>query len=651
MVIGCVRGCGMEYGGEPRPRDGIERITRGSLESPRARTRLVAPQTRRPLSEFPEIECIRRHMPIRLLAAAERRARDVGVTLDRVLVTAGLISEETYLRRLAANLGFVFEPLDGVPRAHCPLDDARLLEAAATGLLPLRMGNELTLVVAPRGATTRRLTSLARSPELRARIRLTTGERLRAFVAAHGAHALGERAAAGLRASMPRFSAATASAGAWRRWACAVSALAAGWILAPDFVGAAVGVGLAGVFVSWAVLRLAAAMAAPMRQAKPVRLADSEVPVYTIIVALYQEAAAAKGLIAALDALDYPPEKLDIKLVLELDDARTWAALESMRLGVPYELVTAPAVGPRTKPKALNAALAFARGRYIAVYDAEDRPEPDQLRHALAAFRAGGDRLACVQARLTIDNTADNWLTRLFTAEYAGLYDVFLPGLARHALPLPLGGSSNHFDAALLRSAGAWDPYNVTEDADLGMRLARLGYRTTVIASTTYEEAPAKIGAWMKQRSRWMKGWMQTWRVHMRSPVRLWHELGAAGFVTFQLAIGGTVVSALVHPLFLALLGWRLAANDLPPDHGAALTALYGGAFISGYVASAALALMGLARRRLLASAWIVLLMPVHWLMLSAAAWHALIRLLRDPHHWDKTEHGLARTSRSQARG
>jgi cellulose synthase/poly-beta-1,6-N-acetylglucosamine synthase-like glycosyltransferase len=339
-----------------------------------------------------------------------------------------------------------------------------------------------------------------------------------------------------------------------------------------------------------------------------------------------------------------------VKFVLERDDVRTRAALAALRLGSRYHLVTAPPTGPRTKPKALNAALAFARGRFVAVYDAEDRPEPDQLRRALAAFRAGGAQLACVQARLTIDNTADSWLTRLFTAEYAGLYDVFLPGLARHWLPLPLGGSSNHFDATALREAGAWDPYNVTEDADLGMRLARLGYRATVIHSTTYEEAPAKLRAWMKQRSRWMKGWLQTWFVHMRNPVRLWRELGPSGFLTFQLVIGGTVLSALVHPIFLALLGAQIAHGAVLAEQAMPFTTLYSGAFVTGYAASATLALMGLARRRLLANAWIVLLMPVHWLLLSAAAWYAVVMLVRAPHRWDKTEHGLARTSRSRER-
>jgi cellulose synthase/poly-beta-1,6-N-acetylglucosamine synthase-like glycosyltransferase len=200
---------------------------------------------------------------------------------------------------------------------------------------------------------------------------------------------------------------------------------------------------------------------------------------------------------------------LDIKFVLEADDHETRRAIDRLRLGTPFETRIAPAGGPRTKPKALNAALPFVRGSFVAVYDAEDRPEPDQLRMALEAFAANGERLACVQAQLTIDNTADSWLTRVFTAEYAGLFDVFLPGLAAWRLPLPLGGSSNHFRRAVLLQIGAWDPYNVTEDADLGMRLARLGYFTGMIRSTTYEEAPARFHPWLRQRTRWFKGWMR----------------------------------------------------------------------------------------------------------------------------------------------
>jgi cellulose synthase/poly-beta-1,6-N-acetylglucosamine synthase-like glycosyltransferase len=175
-----------------------------------------------------------------------------------------------------------------------------------------------------------------------------------------------------------------------------------------------------------------------------------------------------------------------VKFVLEADDPATHRALRDLNLGPPFEIIVAPAIGPRTKPKALNVALPFARGAYTVVYDAEDKPESDQLRRALQAFHKGGHRLACVQASLTIDNTADNWLAGMFTANYAGQFDVFLRGLAALRLPFPLGGSSNHFRTGVLRKAGGWDSYNVTEDADLGIRLYRLGYRAAAIPSTTY---------------------------------------------------------------------------------------------------------------------------------------------------------------------
>jgi cellulose synthase/poly-beta-1,6-N-acetylglucosamine synthase-like glycosyltransferase len=347
---------------------------------------------------------------------------------------------------------------------------------------------------------------------------------------------------------------------------------------------------------------------------------------------------------------NYPKEKLDIKLVLEADDRETRARLEAMQLGAPFELIIAPAVAPRTKPKALNAALPSARGTFVVVYDAEDRPEPDQLRRALDVFSTGNHRLACAQARLTIDNTADSWLARLFTAEYAGLFDVFLPSLAAWKMPLPLGGSSNHFRTDILRRIGAWDPYNVTEDADLGMRLARFGYRTTVISSTTYEEAPARLRPWLRQRTRWFKGWIQTWLVHMRAPRKLLRELGLRGFVVFQLLAGGSVLAALVHPLFLIELLWEIASAQT--NAAAALTASpHAGMLLIGYFASGVLALIGLARRRLLKCAWALMLMPLYWLLLSIAAWRALDQLVRDPYRWEKTEHGLARNSRLIADG
>ena len=318
-----------------------------------------------------------------------------------------------------------------------------------------------------------------------------------------------------------------------------------------------------------------------------------------------------------------------------------------MRLGPPFEVITAPQAGPRTKPKALNAALPFAQGSFTVVYDAEDRPERDQLHRALNMFVADAN-LACVQARLTIDNTADSWLARFFTAEYAGQFDVFLPGLAALRMPLPLGGSSNHFRTAVLRRIGGWDPYNVTEDADLGMRLSRFSYRSIVIASTTYEEAPARFMPWLRQRTRWFKGWMQTWLVHMRAPRALLTDLGLPGFLTFQLVVGGNVLAALVYPVFLVGALVELAVETPKGEDWvtALLTGLHGTALAMGFLAAGFVGWLGLVRRGLAGSAWVLVLIPLHWLLLSFAAWRALYQLLRDPYRWEKTEHGLARTSR-----
>jgi glycosyltransferase XagB len=600
-----------------------------------------------PLKACPELDCVRHRIPVAVLAAAERRAREIGLGADRVLVAAGILTEEDYLRALAASAGLPFETLDWVPRSDCPLDDARLVEAATAGLLPLRTPAGLALVVAPRAMAARRIWQMVgRSEELPQRIRLTSTARLRDYILRHGATALGVKAAGDLLARRPHLSAAAIRPRTAMVALAAMLAILVGLLATPTVVNVAIGATLAPVFLAWTGLRAIGAVSALAPQAPMERLPADRLPIYTIIVALYREAAAAHGLIAALDALDYPPEKLDVKIVLESDDLTTHAALSAMALRHPYEILVAPNFGPRTKPKALNAALPFARGTYTVVYDAEDRPEPDQLRRAVAAFLAGPDDLACVQARLCIDNTEDSWLTRVFTAEYAGLFDVFLPGLATHHLPLPLGGSSNHFPTVVLRELGAWDPYNLTEDADLGMRLARFGYVTGVIDSTTFEEAPARLGAWMRQRTRWFKGWIQTWLVHVRRPMALWHDLGARGFWTFQLVVGGTVLAALVHPLFFASALRGLLTGPRDDGANALLLALSITTFLAGYLSSAMLAVIGLKRRGLGAQAWSLLLLPVHWALLSLAAWRALYQLVVDPQRWEKTEHGLARTSR-----
>jgi cellulose synthase/poly-beta-1,6-N-acetylglucosamine synthase-like glycosyltransferase len=596
----------------------------------------------------PELDCVRGKLDADTANALARRAMAIGLGADRVLIASGIMDEESYVCAFARSLALPFESLgENITRVQCPLSDDELIGACAAGLLPLRIQGELTFVVAPRGTTARRMAfQRGPDPRLPGRIRLTTAARLDQFVLRHAAQTLGERAANKLRNEMPDL-----SAGPAQRWRTLIPA----FVVAPFVIGAFIAepgpitlgcqIVLALIFLGWVLLRIAGALIHPRSNSRHARVPDTDLPIYTIMVALYREVAAVDGLVAALNAIDYPMEKLDIKLIVEPDDAETREALDRLNLAPPFDVVVAPRNQPRTKPKALNAALPLARGTFTVIFDAEDRPEPAQLRSALGMFQRGGDRLACVQATLAIDNVATNWITAMFAAEYAGLFDVFLPALSALRMPLPLGGSSNHFRTETLRAVGAWDPYNVTEDADLGLRLARFGYRSTVMKSTTYEEAPARVVAWVKQRTRWFKGWMQTWLVHMRHPLQFRREVGTAAFVLVQLMVGGNVLAALVHPLLLLWVASGLLRQG--PIWGiTGEGALFAVAIVAGYCASALLCLVGMARRGLLAHVAVLMWIPVHWLLLSLAAWRALYQLARDPYRWEKTDHVLARTAR-----
>jgi cellulose synthase/poly-beta-1,6-N-acetylglucosamine synthase-like glycosyltransferase len=365
--------------------------------------------------------------------------------------------------------------------------------------------------------------------------------------------------------------------------------------------------------------------------------APSEFPLYTILCPLYREANVVGDLAEALSRLDYPSHRLDIKLLVEEDDPETVAAALSAGAGARHvEVLIIPARAPRTKPKALNVGLLHAQGEFVAVYDAEDRPHPQQLRAALAAFEDGGHRLACVQAPLSIDNADASWIARQFAAEYAIQFREILPLLARLGLPLPLGGSSNHFRTEILRAAGGWDPFNVTEDADLGYRLGRDRFQTGVIGPPTYEEAPVTFGAWLSQRSRWIKGHLQTWLVLMRDPFQVARELGFWGFASMQLMLAGGLVAAFVHgPLAFIVLTAMLSPYDLLPPADFILA-------LCGYCVAmfAALTASGLSGN--LSHARAALTMPFYWPLSTLAALRALGELLIRPHHWSKTAHGVS---------
>jgi len=394
------------------------------------------------------------------------------------------------------------------------------------------------------------------------------------------------------------------------------------------------------LFAAAIVLRLvAAAHLSPALS----RLADPPAcPTYTILCPLYREANVVADLIAALDQLDYPRDKLDIKLIVEGDDVDTLTAALAVA-GAPHiEVIIVPAAAPRTKPKALNAGLVHAHGDYVVVYDAEDRPHPAQLRAALAAFEDGPANLACVQAPLDIDNAGASWIARQFAAEYAILFREIVPLLARLRLPFPLGGTSNHFRIDALRAVGGWDAYNVTEDADLGYRLARDRYLCGTIGPPTYEEAPVKFNAWLAQRTRWIKGHMQTWLVLMRNPWRTMRELGVRGFLTMQLMLGGGLIAAFAHgPLAFIVLVAALSPYKLLSAADFTLT-------LAGFCVAVFAALTATALSGNLSHLRAALTMPAYWPLATIAACRALFELILRPHHWAKTAHGLSLRRRMQ---
>lgn len=577
-------------------------------------------------------------VPPRDLRWAADEALLLGLPADEVLLRHGIVDEDRFYRALARALGSGFDPAPVLGGAAFP---ASIL----AGLAPLRHGRA-AFVLAPQGAALRRLLAAPRgSPPP---FVLTTPSALRHAVFRLQAPRIAHEAAfdfpqqrpdlsthAG--ASLPQIVAATICAGLGTF--CGT--------LVPSQMGVALAVGAMPLFCGLVGLRaLAPLVPAPLVSDDPPALPEATLPVYTILVALHREGRIAGRLVQALAALDYPLAKLDIKLVIEADDAETREALKALTLPPTMQVIVAPPGSPRTKPRALNVALPLARGDLTVVYDAEDVPEPDQLRRAAASFARQPEAVVCLQARLTIDNTDDCWMTRFFTLEYAALFDVLNPALARWGLPVPLGGTSNHFRTAALRRIGGWDAWNVTEDADLGLRLARFGYRTADLPSSTFEEAPRTLSAWMRQRTRWLKGFMQTSITHSRHPGSLIRELGWRGAAGALGLTGGTVASALVYPV-LTLASLRELGRPWMDDPVALLWQIGSvTVFGLGLLAMLAPALVAIRRRRLWRLLPFVPLLPVYYALVSVAAWRALWELVRSPYRWNKTDHGWATTSR-----
>ena len=365
-------------------------------------------------------------------------------------------------------------------------------------------------------------------------------------------------------------------------------------------------------------------------------------PKYLILLPMYDEGTVLPDLIHSLEQLDYPADRLEIRLLIEEDDEKTRAAAALIDMPKQFVVTLIPVSEPRTKPKACNVGILGAEADFLVIYDAEDRPEADQLKKAVHAFAQVPEKVVCIQAKLGYYNAKQNLLTRCFAAEYATWFGLCLPGLDYLRAPIPLGGTSNHFRFQLLKKIGAWDEYNVTEDCDLGLRLFIAGWQTRILESTTWEQACPKLGAWIRQRSRWVKGYIQTYLVHMRDLFGTHRKLGVWNSFQFHLLIGGSFFTQLINPIYwsltLAWLIWQPKSVEYfypLPILLMGSACLFVGNFIFLYTSCIA------CQRRNLSDLvkYCVVLMPFYWLLMSIGAWKGFLQLITRPSHWEKTPH------------
>lgn len=369
-------------------------------------------------------------------------------------------------------------------------------------------------------------------------------------------------------------------------------------------------------------------------------------PRYTVLCPLYHEAVIVPQFVRAMSLLDYPVEQLEIFLITEEDDLETRSAILSMDLPAHFKVLAVPPGTPRTKPRACNYGLLQASGEYTVIYDAEDIPDPLQLKKAVLAFANHPPEVACIQAKLNYYNPNQNLLTRWFTVEYSLWFDLMLPALQHARAAIPLGGTSNHFRTSVLREVGAWDPFNVTEDCDLGLRLAHYHLQTAILDSTTYEEANSRLKNWLRQRSRWIKGYMQTYLVHMRHPIRYVREGRLRDLFWLQVTVGARVGMLFINPLMWLLLALYLffhssVANAYHILYPRPVLYLSAASLIFGNFFFLYTYLVGCIRRKQYSLMKWTFLIPLYWLLMSVAAVIGLVQLIFKPHYWEKTQHGF----------
>jgi len=579
-------------------------------------------------------------------------SRQWGTPLGSVLQSQGFVRSFDFHRALALQLGKHFVDLTREPPADGLLRLDDMTEYQRLVVMPWRVENGVTwLVTARPGVEVDEFGARRYGDQFD--VAVTSKFDVLWMLQKHFGAEMSRAALSSLADAAPQYSARTVITS---RQVGGIGVLAsllmAGLFLAPTPTIIAVNIVVAMFYLLTFSLRAVlswygAARASEYKiTAAEVRsLRDADLPHYSVLVPMYKEPEVLPILASALRKLNYPRSKLDIKLLLEEGDTETIEAAKKLQLESIFEIVRVPPSQPQTKPKACNYGLHFAQGEYVTIYDAEDKPEPDQLKKVVLAFRKAPANVACIQCRLNYYNRDENWLTRMFTLEYSTWFDLLLPGLEALRIPIPLGGTSNHFKTETLRSLLAWDPYNMTEDADLGVRMTQKGLTVQVVNATTFEEANTRLGNWIRQRSRWIKGYLQTYLVHMRTPGKLYRSLGHVGFWGFQFFIGGTVICVLLNPvLWLLFFGWAVGLVGgldvyFPPwvVSFSLFNLLFGNAAMIYFF------MLGAYKRGYYTLLLHALTAPAYWALMSIAGYKGLWQLIHNPFYWEKTQHGISR--------
>jgi cellulose synthase/poly-beta-1,6-N-acetylglucosamine synthase-like glycosyltransferase len=590
-----------------------------------------------------------------VINAALKRTEMTGSWLIHELISEGSLRASTYFQQLARDLGIDYSET---------IDDRRIVKEASPPAF--RVGRTaqvccrqrdggLVIYTAPDSmAETVIAETLRKFPAKAGMFRIVEPATVQSAFAKLRAQQIAENASTRLYMRTPHMSAKFTLV-SWQAFFLGVFSLGvpSAFLLWPEMAFAFLHIFVIATFTIAIATRLAAFYG--IQRGNMRRLMEdtpeSTFPMYSVLVALHKEAAVAPQIVRSMSRLVWPQSRLEVIYICEEDDHETQEALAKLQLPASHRILAVPPIGPRTKPKALNFALDQCSGEFVVIYDAEDRPDPMQLREAWQRFAMEGLEVACLQAPLLVSNARSGWLSCLFAAEYTCHFYALLPFLDQQGAPLPLGGTSNHFRREALEKIGAWDPYNVTEDADLGIRLTRHGYRSSVIGLPTLEDAPEKLSEWIPQRTRWIKGWMQTFLVHNRDIHQLYNNIGGKNFVLFEILMISFILSPLLYIISIISFGIiffdsRQISVFLPNLFYWDIAVFVAG-HLSQFFLSAASWRKAFGTRIPMAAA---MTFPGYWVLANFAACRAVWKLVRSPFEWEKTSHRPVRDHGEQPR-